>query len=277
MTSSHLDHPLPTPAWLTAVLRQAGALQYGAVQAVESHANAAFNSQLRHLQLQYTPDAAPALPTQLVLKQNLAEDWAIAAGADEVTFYQLVARMPDHPPITIPCLAASADPQTGHSYLLLEDISATHAPPMTRAQQLDTTTSVPAQHQIDACIDTLAQLHAFWWDHPLREENIFAVGYWSRTAERFAQYLQRRRRAWEQLQNQAHSWFPADLHALYEETLDRLPDYWERQLRPRFTALHNLTLIHGDAYFANFLCPRAASACLLYTSIISRMIPIMLR
>lgn len=51
------------------------------------------------------------------------------------------------------------------------------------------------------------------------------------------------------------AWLPEDVRALYERVLVHLPSYWERQLRPRFQTMRHLTLTHGDAYFANFLCP----------------------
>lgn len=246
----------PSPDWLSLLLRQSGALQHGSVQAVEAGTSAAFNAHVHYLRLHYSPDAFPTLPAQMVLKQNIADAWAVAAGADEVAFYRLVASLPDHPPIIAPCFAAATDPQTGQSTLLMQDLSDSHAPPITREQQLRIGTNVPAQHAINSCVETLAQLHAFWWDHALRTTETFAVGYWSRTAERFAQYIQRRRSAWEQLMAQEESWFPADLHVLYEQTLAQLTRYWEHSLAPRFAALRDLTLIHGDAYFANFLCPR---------------------
>jgi thiamine kinase-like enzyme len=86
----------------------------------------------------------------------------------------------------------------------------------------------------------------------------FEIGYWSRNAERFQLYLQRRRAAWESLIAAERAWFPADLRELYEHALAGLPRHWERYLEPRFSTRQNLTLVHGDAYFANFLCPKDA-------------------
>jgi hypothetical protein len=52
------------------------------------------------------------------------------------------------------------------------------------------------------------------------------------------------------------SWLPLELQALYEQLFAGLPAVWERYLEPRFHARRHLTLIHGDAYLSNFLCPR---------------------
>ncbi|MEZ4617977.1 MAG: hypothetical protein R2867_21045 [Caldilineaceae bacterium] len=62
------------------------------------------------------------LPTAFVLKQNEMADWAKAAGAEEVKFYQTVDALPDHPAITVPCYAAAYDEASGDSYLLLQDL-----------------------------------------------------------------------------------------------------------------------------------------------------------
>ncbi len=251
--------PIPdpvTPGWLTTVLRQAGVLMQGAVQAVEQEMTGAFNSATSRLLLQYSADAAPGAPTHLILKRNIAAEWGIEAGAEEVKFYSLVASLPEHPPIIVPCYAASYDEISGNSYLLLKDVSATHRPPLTRDQQISIVEGIPSKEDIASVVEALAQLHAYWWEHPLLESDRFTVGYWSRTRERFEQYRQRRAASWNRLIAREASWFPGDLRALYERVLAHLEQFWEQYLEPRFRARQRLTLIHGDAYFANFLCPQ---------------------
>lgn len=254
-------------AWLTTVLREAQVLPQGqrAVTAVESTTmSAVFNSHTSRLQVQYSPDvpatATATLPTRFVLKRNIAADWGLEAGEDEVRFYNHIASLHDHPAIIIPCYAAAHDPESRNSYVLLQDLSETHAPPLTRDQQISIVEGIPSPTHLEGVIDTLAQLHAYWWQHPLQQTNTFEIGYWSRNQERFEQYLQRRTRSWEDLITHESAWFPADLRALYEQALTQLPAYWERYLQPRFEARKHLTLSHGDAYFANFLSPRGASS-----------------
>ena len=108
-----------TPDWLTSVLRQSGALRQGNVTKIESEQNGAFNSATSHLFVQYSDDATSDAPTRLILKRNIATDWGIEAGADEVKFYTLLASLSDHPPIIVPCYAAAYDETSGNSYLLL--------------------------------------------------------------------------------------------------------------------------------------------------------------
>jgi thiamine kinase-like enzyme len=255
--------PVPdpiTPEWLTTVMRQSGALREGAVRSVATETTGAFNSHTRRLLLDYSADAPSDCPTRLVLKQNIDEDWAREAGILEAKFYQLITSLPDHPPVIIPCYAAAYDEQHGDSYLLLLDLSATHRPPVTRDQLISIVEAVPAAHDIDAVVDALARLHAFWWDHAELRPERFDVGYWTRNAERFAQYLERRTASWESLLAGECTWFPDELRGLYETVLAHQHVHWERYLKPRFEAGHNLTLVHGDSYFANFLCPKTPGA-----------------
>jgi thiamine kinase-like enzyme len=245
-----------TPAWLTAVLRQSGVLEQGNVTQVESEQTSAFNSATSRLFLQYSADATSGAPIRLILKRNVATDWGIEAGADEVKFYTLIATLPEHPDNIVPCYGASYDRKSGDSYLLLQDLSATHRPPLTRDQQIGLVENVPSDADIAAVVEALARLHAYWWEHSLLETDHFDIGYWSRTRDRFEQYLQRRTSSWERLMAREGGWFPKDLRALYESVLARLPRHWQRYLEPRFRARQRLTLTHGDAYFANFLCPK---------------------
>jgi hypothetical protein len=251
-----IPFPIPdpiTPDWLTMILRRSCTLRQGSVQEVGQEATGAFNSSTVRLLLRYSVDATPDVPSRLILKRNIAAEWGIEAGEEEVKFYTLIASLPDHPNIIVPCYAAAYDEESGNSYLLLQDLSATHQPPVTRDQQISVVDGVPSAIFIAPVVETLARLHAYWWEHPLLETDRFSLGYWSRNEQRFEQYLQKRTASWNRLIAQEGSWFPDDLRTLYERVLARLPYHWERYLEPRFRARRHLTLI---AYFANFLCPR---------------------
>lgn len=246
-----------TPTWLTAVLRQAGRLATGEVLSITTETTGAFNSHTQRLVVRYSDDAPRGLATKLVLKRNIPEPWAIEAGAEEVQFYQTVASLQPPPPALVPCYAADYDQDSGNSYLLLQDLSGTHAPPVTRDALVSIVDAVPSARNIERVIDALASHHAYWWDHPLLASETFAIGYWSRNADRFAQYLQRRQAAWDDLLAREADWFPEDLRHLYDTVLAHLPLHWQAHLEPRFRTQTNLTLVHADAFFANFLCPKS--------------------
>jgi thiamine kinase-like enzyme len=225
------------------------------VRAVTTELTGAFHSRTSRLHLHYSSDALANLPRRMILKQNIPEPWGIEAGAEEVKFYQLSAALHPAPPAIIPCYATAYDATSGSSYILLHDLSETHISPVTRDQQLSIVHGIPSDVHIELVIDALARHHAYWWNHPLLKTATFAIGYWSRNQERFTQYVQRRNRAWQNLVEHEASWFPADLRDIYTWVLDHLQQHWNRYLEPRFRANANLTLVHGDAYFANFLCP----------------------
>ena len=251
--------PIPdsiTPTWLTIVLRQAGFLTDGRVLTVTSAGTDAFNSRTRRLQLHYSNGVSPGVATRMILKRNVLEPWGIEAGIAEVKFYQAAMTLDPAPPALVPCYAAAYDPACGDSYLLLQDLSETHVPPITRDQQISMVNNMPAAANIEQVTETLAQHHAYWWNHPLLATETFSIGYWTRNADRFGQYLQRRQKAWESLRADEASWFPDDLRDLYEGTFAHLRHHWETYLEPRFRTKTDLTLIHADAYFPNFLCPK---------------------
>jgi hypothetical protein len=246
-----------TPSWLSAVLRQSGILPQGRVTTLVQEATGDFRgAQTHRLHVRYSSDAPSAAPKALLLKRNRDSAWGRAAGAAEVTFYSLLATLASPPSVTVPCYAAAYDEESGNSYLLLQDLTGTHVQPRTRQQLISLVDAVPPPVALEGVIRALAEWHAYWWEHPLLATPPFEVSSWYRDADRFEQYLQRRATSWHSLLANEDSWFPNDLGTLYARVMEGLPWYWERYLEPRFQTRANLTLIHGDAYFNNFLCPR---------------------
>ncbi len=240
------------PGWLTAVLRESGVLPTGRIEAVEQASTAAFNSSTAHLRIRPSRDAPPGLPTELIFKQNTAEPWSVLAGQYEVAFYQLVARSDGHPAVIVPCLATGLDEQTGDSFVLLEDVSRTHHVVVPRDVQIAMIDGVPPEAEIMAVVDTLARLHAYWWE---RVTEPIEVTTWSRDEAEFGSYLAHRTAAWLSVARDHGSWLPAEVTGFYQRILAELPGYWERELRDRMREHRQLTLVHGDAYFANFMGP----------------------
>lgn len=241
-----------TSEWLTLTLRSAGALPAGEVVAVETRANSAFNSAATHLSLTYSDDAPVDAPRALFLKRNLPIDWAIESGRDEVTFYQAMA--PRHLPMILPWYVALVDGAHGASTLLMPDVSATHAPPLHRDDQI-AGRSIPDATALDQAIDALAGFHAAWWKRP-ELGSVFPITPWYRDAEHFAAHAARRQREWERFIAAEGAWFPAELRAFYEREIARFSQLWENGLGERITTRRGLTLTHGDCYLTQFLCPR---------------------
>lgn len=251
-----------TPEWLTLALRDAGVLPIGEVIAVETRANRAFNSAAAHLAVTYSDDAPPGAPQALFLKRNLPVDWAIESGRDEVAFYQAMAPHYARLPMLLPCYAALVDEARGASTLLMPDVSATHAPPLLRDDQI-AGRSIPDAVALDQAIDALAGFHAAWWERP-ELGDAFPITPWYRDAGHFAAHVARRQREWERFIAAEGDWFSADLRALYEQALARLPLLWEDGLGERVTGRRGLTLTHGDCYLTQFLCPQPGIAAPTY-------------
>ena len=235
--------------WLAALLDESGVLGGETVREIEVLDTGAFNSQTVRLRVTL---AGSTPPLALVLKQPTSAQWSIEAAAEEAGFYRNVARLADHPPVVPRCLAVGSEDAP---FVLLEDLSATHRPPLTRDEIVSTSGVMPSPTDQLAVIDTLARLQAFWWEHPLQRTGAVTFNYWSDDGEGFAHYAKRRRASWQTVREQHHDRLPTRVIDLYEQTFDGLGTHWERWLRPRVEDRHQLTLLHGDAYFANFLCP----------------------
>jgi len=248
-----------TPDALTKLLYQEKALQQGHVLEVHITENEAFNSQIHHLKVSYSPDAAPQLPTELVLKKNVPTDWGREAGQAEVAFYRFIAQDAQRFPMIILHVVATYDEQTGDSLLLLQDLSATHHSPVTRrltAQQPVQQEHIPAKAPLHQIVETLAAFHAAWWEHPQLGTPPLEIDSDFQDEEHFRDYCQWLDQNWQSCLVAEGRWLPQDVVSEISEILRLLPRAWKRFLAKRFPTRHQLTLLHEDAYLANFLVPR---------------------
>jgi hypothetical protein len=246
-----------TPEWLTSSLHAAGALRSGRVEQMRRRQNAAFNSAVLHLDLTYS--AAGDSPPKVLLK--IACD---GNGRHEVDFYRAIAAAGDQESLgmLVRCYLAAHDEATDTSNLLMEDLSATHAPPVTRDRVLNLD-GVPSDYHLDQIADAVAGFHARWWEHvALRTDPFALVRPWYRDREHFNRHCERRRREWASFEVSAD--VPTELRKLYEATLDAMPALWDRFLANRVIDIRHLTLSHGDCYLGQFLCPLSPAASRTY-------------
>lgn len=141
-----------TPAWLTQILREAGSLTRGTVSAIETdsiQSNWARNAVLKPI---YSADALGEKPEKLFVK--LCNPGPGTFGDSEIIYYAVVA--PEIKDAPIPrCYHSAYDIEQGKYHLVLQDLSATHAPDVPPTWELAT-----------GAITAMAQLHAGWWNHP---------------------------------------------------------------------------------------------------------------
>jgi thiamine kinase-like enzyme len=232
-----------TPEWLTGVLREHGILSQGTVTCVTpGEAQSTFASSVWRLEVNYSNHASKSAPKRLFLKTT---NPTLAPGEfdpeqlhKETIFYSIVAPSMGEL-FTIPCYDAAYEPETGASHILLKDVSETH-----------TTCLDPlVRENCEQAVDSLARLHAFWWDHPRLGKDI----------GRFPTQ-EERRQEWVDAEQSTTAFIaalgdqlPKSYRATYERVLPALPDLFKRHATGR-----NLTLAHGDAHLGNFLFPRDA-------------------
>lgn len=243
-----------TPAWLMSILRREGVLGTNEVRLVRARRNPAFNSRTWHLDLTYD-DARPG--PALLLKANLPEAWARKGGQREVALYDLTRTLPEHPDVLVRAFDTAFDAATTDSHVLLLDVSSTHDVALAREAQLTPGRNVPSPRVLDACVTSLARLHAFWWQHPLLGGEVVQLASWCEDDAAIAREVERRRRAFEALQRHEPDALEPRLVRLYERVFADLERVLSAHLPPRMAARRHLTLSHGDAYPANVFVPKA--------------------
>jgi thiamine kinase-like enzyme len=244
-----------TPDRLTTILRRVGLLGMGHAETVTVGPNPAFNSSVCHLRVTYSRGSSVHAPQALVLKRNLPEDWAREAGKSEVEFYTEVGLLRNELPMIVPCFDAAYDQATGDSHLLLLDVSASHESLTTR-HDLIALRGVPATKRLEAAVDAVARFHSYWWQHPSLVDGTREAPDWYGTPEQVEKQVECRRREWDIFLAGPGADLPTDIQRLYRRALSSLPEVWDRGLGHRVTSGNNLTLVHGDCYLSQFLCPR---------------------
>jgi hypothetical protein len=220
-----------TIEWLSQVLRQP-------ITTVEVKQNTtAFNSTAAHLTVTYAEKSD--LPENLFIKLKQNED-----GKVEIECYHALKNVTLKD--VIPAYFAAYDEATGQSTLILKDVSKTHQPPTNREAVLALTSNVETQH-LHHIIDTLANWHRYWWEKP-----VFDVPHPFVSAEAFAARVQKYYADWEAFLAKGYT-IPDTWHQTYEQALKIIPHIYGKYLASRFDMNKNLTVIHGDCYFVQFM------------------------
>lgn len=242
-----------TPRWLTAALQHSGVLNFSRVEDIHMAPNEAVNSQVVHLQVSYYPQVEPGAPSALLAKLNQDGD-----GATEVDFYLQAMQQPTFKlPMLAYCYYAAIDAQRLQSCLLLQDISYSHTPPVSR-QALIAGDGMPSMAIMESIVTALAGFHAWWWERPCGGEaaSLTRVRDWFASTGHHDLHIQRRMRELDYFLACAGPDFPAEMGKVLKNALERLPGLWETYLRARVREFRQLTLAHGDCYLTNILTPR---------------------
>jgi hypothetical protein len=222
---------------LTDALRAAGTLRQGDVVSIEiTDQRQTSVSHLQFLAVEFSADAAPALPNRFLLKWP--QDLSPTPDRAETTFYRELAPELTSPPIAR-CLA-TASSTSDQQWVILEDLRATHASPPWPERPSD-------KHLYDA-VGVLARLHSHWWDA---------------SGERVSPGPPHTETSLRTMVGDIAAHLPAFFETLADDLsgADRhvLETVFSSSLKPwlRLADPHDLTVIHGDAHSWNFLFPRS--------------------
>src|SRR5262245_36215171 len=158
MTEPIVTEEQITPDWLTSILRRNGHLVHGGVSAINKECFKTLFSLFYRLEAHYSNDAIPALPSKMLLKLPLPDNEAsLKMGKDEVFVYNILTKAMNDPPV-VSFFDAVYSPDSQRWQILIEDLSNSHFQPEIPIP--------PSRHHCELCVETLAQFHAFWWEHP---------------------------------------------------------------------------------------------------------------
>jgi aminoglycoside phosphotransferase (APT) family kinase protein len=236
--------------WLTQVLTASGDLAHGGVTKVTRRVwRQSRHADLIRVEATYGADARNAdgapPPAKLMLKISRAGAAAKPNphyARKEFEFYSRIAGAMHNPPCAR-CFDCAFDPTSGRFHFLLEDLSATYShvrdplPP-----------SVPACEKI---MESLARLHAAWWNDP-RVGTAFGNPYHEERWTSRAKTLEKRT---VKLLDFLGDRLPGAHRRIYRNLCEVFPRLIARQ------GAGHLTVTHGDAHYQNFLIARDSADC----------------
>ena len=233
-----------TPSWLTAVLRENGALHGSKITGYTSEPLLdGYTASVFRLDLEYEAKDKGA-PKSLVIKFHRDSE-AIRSYFEhqriyerEVRFYQKLARTRSLPVPT--CHAAEFDDESGEFVLLLEDLSAAR----------------PGDWELDPigdirfALEKLAQLHAGFWGDPLLQQYDWIVD--TSDCHNPPPY----RELWNEKLEQVRVLYRDQIAASVWTACDQWRDHWDDIMRCMSTDTH--TLVHTDVHLEQIFFPTEA-------------------
>lgn len=228
-----------SPAWLTEVLTNNGALTKGEVESIEYGSGQGNWSTSANLSVKYSVDARGSLPRRLFLKMvntDLGDgEWF---GDSEVTYYlHDYVDLPEAP--LLRCYDGAYSENSHRYHLLLEDVSLTHIQACQKA---------PTLSYGLALAECLAILHAHWWGGT-RLAQAGAPVHDTGLIRRFVEIAQPG--AADIIEH-----FSSELKPHWPEVIHKIYAHHPQAIIQRSHDLNGFTLIHGDAGCYNILTPR---------------------
>ncbi len=229
-----------SPQWLTEILRNRGLLVDGHVVSVTSTPSVFSGAiaDLSRLDLSYSvPTDLPGSLLVKITKEGLHPEH-LDRGRREVEFYSSTIGSSLAIPI---CIDAQWDPESGHSHVVIEDLSASH---------VQTTPPIaPSRDHCRGIVECLAEIHAHYWQSP--ELDV-----------RLGQPFDRDRA--ESILERFHDTYPEFMDFIGPSLLPEQRSMYEKivasdivqRRHDRIASAEHLTVVHGDAHIGNFMLPK---------------------
>lgn len=187
--------------------------------------------------LSLTFDSARNSGLKTIIAKYCSGDAFASEGIPEIRFYRELSPLAAHLPIPA-CPGWSIDQEARSTLLLVEDLS----------DRYERIAAPVSPHAIEFIVDEIAAIHAFFWNHPKLDGNLFAMPRDNETRmpqakppaviEANAAFLEQQLAAF-------NDGFRAELDPTETGLLGALREQWRALFQQRVRS-GNITLIHGD-------------------------------
>lgn len=243
-----------TPEWLTKILKKKGVIKESHVtEIIEKDSQQTVTSMVHFLELKFSNDSqTEPVSLEIAVKITNFSGPVKILGYLEAKFYSTIAENMNKMPIPT-CYNAAGSLSTGLSHKILENLSKTHK---TITQPFGDHFP-PLKRYCEMAIDSLSELHAFWWDHPKLKDFIkyshvlytFKKG--SFNEQDIFNWFDNQKKLLKLFLNLLGDRITKKTVKMLTIIFSKFPQLAYEQLKKG-----NLTVIHGDAHFWQFFYPK---------------------
>ena len=236
-----------TPEWLTNIFKNKGYLNQGKVtKVIKIKSQETITSNVHFLEVTFSPDAqAEPAPNEIVVK--IHKPFASFGGRHEAKFYNIVTETMNEMPIPV-CYDAAFSEENGVSHIILKNLSKTH---------VVCPEYPPSKRYLERAIDCLAELHAFWWDHPKLKElskNSYVLYTFKENSfneEEILTWFNSQKETLKRFLNSFGVRISEKIKELFKKVFSLFPQKTTERMKKE-----NITVIHADPHFLNFFYPK---------------------
>ena len=236
-----------SPKWITKVLKKGGHLENNKVTVIERTLSKSkgYTSDRFHLNLTFKKANQETPPGRLFIKIGYPEYTGVCY--KEVEFYARTDLSADLP--LLKCYNSAFSFKPGGTYLLFEDLSETHFTPDLSESRTNPYSKYPlSEKQYEGAINCLASIHSHWWNRPGFRRMICS----EESKKVFAFFVESVGEKLGYFFDYLGDKISSKVQKLYESILAAYPTlYWNY-----IDNGAQLTIVHGDAHFENFMFPR---------------------